>query len=129
MKQRRRFTKKSPSKVQATKTRFRRSAKWLKFRKQLKKQQRTDPITGSALSVTANCHHLCLAPEKYEDISDPSNFVMLNKTSHDTVHFLYNAHQGWRRALLALASILKRMDRLNSMSVSAVAGCAQEVPE
>lgn len=98
---------------QRMKTKFRRSARWTRFRKAIKKEQRIDPITGSPLTPKANLHHLDLDEQHYTDISDRSRFIMLNKTSHELVHFVYSSHDGWQHALAALADICSRMDDLN----------------
>lgn len=108
--------KRNHSKEQAAKTKFRRSSKWMKFRKLMKAEQGSDPITGSKLTPTCNVHHKDLNFEHYEDISDKTHFVCLNKTSHDVVHFLWQSHNGWRKAVLGLVSILKDMEKLNSAS-------------
>lgn len=104
---------KAQSKAQAAKTRFRRSAKWVKFRRRIKARQRVDPITGSPLANTCSIHHLDLRAENYENISDDTLFVALNPQSHETVHFLWQAHEGWRKAVLALIWILKKMETVN----------------
>lgn len=105
--------KRKQSKAQSMKTRFRRSARWTKFRRYIKKKQQIDPITGSPLTPSCSVHHLDMREENYEDLSDETHFVALNSTSHSTVHFLWQAHGGWRRAVLSLIRILKAMDRIN----------------
>ena len=105
--------KRTRSKAQAAKTRFRCTAKWKKFRQYLKKKQKTDPITGSPLSPTCSIHHLDMREENYEDLSDETHFAALNAQSHETIHFLWQAHGGWRRAVLSIIQILKSMERIN----------------
>lgn len=107
--------KRGQNKEQAAKTKFRRSSKWVKFRKHMKENQKTDPITGSRLTPTCSVHHKDLNFERYEDISDKTHFVCLNKTSHDVVHFLWNSHNGWKNALEGLRGILEDMERLNKI--------------
>jgi hypothetical protein len=51
--------------------------------------------------------------ENYEDLSDETHFVALNSQSHETIHFLWQSHGGWRRAVLSLIRILKAMERIN----------------
>lgn len=106
--------KRNHSKAQAEKTRFRRSARWTKFRRRMKAKQKIDPITGSPLAPTCSVHHLDLREANYEDISDETRFVALNAQSHETIHFLWQAHGGWRNAVLSLIRILKSMERINS---------------
>lgn len=105
--------KRTRSRAQAAKTKFRRSAKWIRFRKMMKKKQQTDPITGSPLSPTCQIHHMDLREENYEDLSDETHYVALNAQSHETIHFLWRAHRGWRHAVLSLIRILKSMERIN----------------
>lgn len=106
--------KRTRSKAQAAKTKFRRSARWVKFRRYMKAKQKVDPITGSTLSPTCSIHHLDLREANYEDLSDETHYVALNPQSHETVHFVWAAHGGWRRAVLSLIRILKAMERINA---------------
>lgn len=108
--------KRKQSKAQSAKTKFRRSAKWTKFRRHMKSSQKVDPITGSPLAPTCSVHHLDMREENYEDLSNESHFVALNAQSHETVHFLWQARGGWRRAVLSLITILKSMERINGTS-------------
>lgn len=101
------------SKAQAAKTKFRRSAKWVKFRRHIKARQKLDPVTGSPLASTCSIHHVDLRAENYEDLSDETHFVALNPQSHETVHFLWQANGGWRKAVLALIGVLKKMEKVN----------------
>lgn len=105
--------KRNHSKVQAEKTKFRRSAKWVKFRRQLKHERVYDAITESRLTPTFNVHHCDLCSEHYENL-EPENFECLNKTSHELVHFLWSAHCGWRKAVVNTIRILKKMEKLNA---------------
>lgn len=105
--------KRTHSNAQSAKTKFRRSAKWIKFRRHMKAKQKTDPITGSPLAPTCSVHHLDMREANYEELSDETRFVALNAQSHETVHFLWQAHGGWRRAVLSLITILKSMERIN----------------
>lgn len=98
------------------KSKFRRSNKWKNFRRELKRKQKTDPVTGSKLSTTAVCHHLSLKAEEYEMVSEDRQ-VMLNPQSHDVLHYLYgdgDRRYDWRKRLEALKELCERMDRLNS---------------
>jgi hypothetical protein len=95
--------------------RFRQTKRWLEFRKRLIEEQKTDPITGNRLSKTANCHHKLLDYDRYTDLTE-ENFVILNKNSHDCVHFLFlkSDPRAWRKRILALIRILKHMEILNT---------------
>ena len=98
------------------KSKFRRSNKWKNFRRELKRKQKTDPVTGSKLSTTAVCHHLSLKVEEYEMVSEDRQ-VMLNPQTHDMLHYLYgdgDRRYDWRKRLEALKELCVRMDRYNS---------------
>lgn len=107
------FKKRQQGKAQSMKTKFRKTARWIKFRRYLKAKQKTDPITGSQLAPTCSVHHLDMREANYEDLSDETRFVALNAQSHETVHFLWQARGGWRKAVLSLITILKSMERIN----------------
>lgn len=109
--------KRNHSKAQTAKTKFRRSAKWIKFRRHMKGKQKVCAVTGKPLSPTANLHHLDLREENYEHIEDESHFVFLSKTAHEMVHWLWGTgHNDWRGRLKALWRILYRMELINSLT-------------
>lgn len=112
-------SKKKLEKEQSTqqkKTKFRTTKKWKDFRDKIRKQQVNDPVTGSKLTRMANLHHKDLDENNYEDLSDESHFVFLNKMTHDTVHFLFSKKdpKRWRKRVLELIKILKSMEQINS---------------
>lgn len=97
------------------KNKFRRSNRWNNFRKELKREQKTDPVTGSRLTTTATCHHKSLKPEEYELLSRDRQ-VMLNSLTHKVLHFIYgdtDRRYDWRKRILALIRLCKEMDRFN----------------
>lgn len=97
------------------KAKFRASPKWKKFRKDLKKKQQTDPITGSKLTPRAVCHHKDLRPENYEMLSDERQ-VMVNPLSHDLIHYVYgdgNKYYDWKERINRLVEICEQMDKFN----------------
>lgn len=102
--------------TQKDKTKFRASKKWKEFRDRKRREQKVDPITGAKLTRLANLHHLDLNETHYEDLSDESHFVFLNRKTHETVHFLFSKSQPrqWRKRVLALIKILKKMENINS---------------
>ena len=109
--------KRNHSKGQALKTKFRRSAKWIKFRKNMKSKQKVCAVTGKPLAPTANLHHLDMREENYEHIEDESRFVFLSKTAHEMVHWLYGSgNNDWRGRLKSLWRILYRMERINAVT-------------
>ena len=98
------------------KAKFRRSNKWKNFRRELKRKQVFDPVTGSKLTPTAVAHHLDLDPNNYEMVSEDRQ-VMLNATTHKCLHYLYgdgDRRYDWRKRLEALKDLCERMDRYNS---------------
>lgn len=104
------------SEAEKKKTKFRKTARWKNFRKELKKKQKVDPITGSRLTTSAQCHHLCLKLEEYEVIGEDRQ-IMCNNLSHDIIHFFFgdeNKRHDWRKRVENLVSILERMEALNS---------------
>lgn len=108
--------KRNFSKAQSAKTKFRRTAKWTKFRRHVKAKQKVDPITGSPLAPTCSVHHLDMREANYENLEDETHFVAVNPQSHETVHFFWQARCGWRRAVLGLIRILKDMEKINGTS-------------
>lgn len=72
------------------KAKFRRSAKWLSFRRKLKYKRKYDELTQKPLLPGWNLHHKKLDESSYEDISDEQHFSCLNKMSHKMLHWFYN---------------------------------------
>lgn len=109
--------KRNHSKAQAAKTKFRSSSKWIKFRRHMKaKQNDICFVTGTRLTRTANLHHICTDPEKYEDLTDEENFVFLSLTSHRTIHWLWgNGNNDWRGRIKKIVEILERMEKANGI--------------
>lgn len=101
---------------QKTKQKFRTTKKWKYFRKKKIEEQKFDPITGAKLGKMANCHHCDLDESHYEDLSIEDNFVCLNKMSHDIIHFLFSRKdpKRWRKRILNVINILKKMENLNT---------------
>lgn len=106
--------KRNQNKSQVMKTKFRRSSKWIKFRKHIKQKQKVCAVTGKPLGNTANLHHMDLREENYENLEDESHFVFLSKTAHEVVHWLWGkSHNDWRGRLKALWKIMHKMERIN----------------
>ena len=87
---------------------FRKTLRWKLWRKFLITKQKVDPITGSKLTKGANCHHMDMREENYENL-DEKRFRMLNSKTHTMVHFFYSMRD-WRKALDELRKILEFMD-------------------
>lgn len=97
----------------AAKAEFRRSDKWRKFRESLMKRDKKDYITNSRLNPRANCHHLDMSSEHYEDLSNPDHFIMLNKRTHTMIHMLFSYYRKDPTILDRIKKILDEMVELN----------------
>lgn len=91
---------------------FRKTLRWKLWRKFLITKQKVDPITGSKLTKGANCHHMDMREENYENL-DEKRFRMLNSKTHTMVHFFYSMRD-WRKALDELRKILEFMEEYNN---------------
>lgn len=104
----------SLSESQKTKKKFRSCKAWKTLRHNKNVEQKgLDPITLGKLSKTCNLHHLDLNEEHYTDISDQSKFILLNKLTHDTVHFLYKYYVKDESVIDRLVAILEKMKEIN----------------
>ena len=75
---------------QKKKRNFRSSKKWKLFRhKKNVEQKGLDPITKKKLCKGCNLHHRNLSEDDYENLDNEDDFVMLNKQTHDSLHWLY----------------------------------------
>lgn len=99
--------------TQKEKSKFRQSAKWKKFRANLKKRRKVDAVTNFPLRSGWNLHHLNLDSSRYTDISDEKNFECLNKKTHDMIHFLFTYYRKDSEILSRLKKILDRMKKIN----------------
>lgn len=105
--------------TQKSKTKFRKSAKWLKFRAFKKKDQGgKDAITGGPLRAGFQVHHMNQDEENYEDLSNPENFLALNRYTHKLLHYFLTYYKKDKNILERLRSVLDRMIEL-----------AKEVPQ
>jgi hypothetical protein len=94
-------------------TKFRQTKDWKQLRQKLKEERRVDYLTQKKLLKGFNLHHLDLNPDHYTNISDPENFLCLNKKSHDCLHFLYNYYIKDPDILLRLKEALETMKKIN----------------
>lgn len=102
------------SKTQKEKRDFRASKVWKEFRhKKNVEQHGLDPITLRKLYKGANLHHLDLDEKHYKDLSNESHFVMLNKQTHDAVHWLYKYYIKDENVLFRLKMLLDEMKAIN----------------
>lgn len=97
---------------------FRRSKEWHTFREKKRKEQKTDPITGSPLTKQFNLHHLDLDPKHYTDIEKEENFIGLNSTSHEVIHYFFGdgkTRKDWQTRIKKVVEILELMEELNEV--------------
>lgn len=106
------------SKNSAIKDKVRKTKEWKEFRENLIEEQKTDPITGKKLQRGCNCHHLDLDINHYDQINNERQ-VMLNRQSHEVVHFFYGDERhkkDWRSMVKGLIEVLERMDSYNNIN-------------
>lgn len=104
------------SKNSQIKDKVRKSKEWKEFRENLIDEQKTDPITGKKLARGCNCHHLDLDINHYDQFNNERQ-VMLNRQSHEVVHFFYGDERhkkDWRAMVEGLIEVLERMDKYNN---------------
>ena len=101
--------------TQREKRRFRDSKRWKEFREHMKAMQENRcQITGAKLTKLWQLHHLDLDENNYQNLED-DNFVCLSWNMHKVVHALFvkSKPKEWRKRILKLIIILKRMEQLN----------------
>ena len=100
-------------KAKDIKAKFRQSKEWKEFRKKIfDKQDGKDIITGKKLYKGYNTHHLDMSAENYDKLTE-ENFIAVNKTTHDALHFLFRYYQKDPAILDRLKTVLDRMSELN----------------
>lgn len=81
-------SKKSLTKAAKDKRSFRQSSKWKNFRKKKYDDQGgRDFITMKPLTKCFHCHHGNLNADEYSNLEDDQNFIALNKSTHEMVHW------------------------------------------
>jgi hypothetical protein len=103
-------------KSQNSKSKFRATSKWKKFRKQLKDERKVDEVTLSKLYAGWNLHHCDMDEQHYTDVSNPSNFKCLNKKTHDFIHWGYNYYKKDPTFIDRIQSVWDLMKELNDKS-------------
>lgn len=99
--------------TQKEKTKFRATKEWKCFRKQLKEEQKVDPLSLRPLTKTCNCHHRDLDAAHYTDISNKEHFVMVNNYTHKCLHYLYNIYKNDKDVIKRLELELEKMYKIN----------------
>ena len=100
--------------TQKEKRKFRASKRWKEFRDRIKEERKVCEITGAKLTKMWQLHHCLLDETKYEDLSHEENFCALSWNMHKCVHFLFckSKPKEWRKRVLNLIKILKKMEKL-----------------
>ena len=103
----------SKSFSQKDKTKFRKSSIWYKFKAYLKKRSKgNDEITGQPLHKGCNVHHLDINEENYRDLSNENHFVVVNKNTHNFIHWLYPIYKKNPQVLENLKFVMFEMKSL-----------------
>ena len=92
------------------KGKFRQTTFWKEFRSRFKGA--LDPITLKKVPKGFQLHHMDLNPEHYT-ILKYDNFIPLNGTVHDIVHYLYGYYRKDKDILKRIKKVLDRMVELN----------------
>ena len=107
-------TKNKKTYNQKSKKKFRDSKCWKDFRRQMYEQSgRECAVTGNRLTKLWQLHHMCMDEEQYENLK-PENFVCLSWNMHKVVHALFvkSKPKEWRKRVLNIIKILKKMEKL-----------------
>lgn len=110
-----RAVRKIPS-TQQKKRGFRDTKRWKDFREHMKEiQGGICQVTGAKLTRLWQLHHMDLDEDNYQNLIE-DNFVCLSWNMHKVVHALFvkSKPKEWRKRILKLIIILKRMEKLNS---------------
>lgn len=95
--------------TQKKKRNFRQSKEWKDFRHQKNVEQKgIDPITKKKLYKGANLHHRNLSEDEYENLSNSSDFVMLNHQTHECLHWIYRYYEKDPEILIRIKEELDR---------------------
>ena len=104
----------SLNETQKAKKRLRQTKAWKQLRHYKNVEQKgTDPITLGKLSKTCNLHHLDLDEENYSKIDNKDNFILLNKVTHDMIHWIYKYQSKDKQFIERLMEVVNRMIELN----------------
>lgn len=96
------------------KQKFRKSAKWKKFRNYLKKRQDgLDLITMKKLYKGYTVHHLDLDAKNYENLDEDLHFLACNKKTHEAIHWLYDYYKNDPQIIKRLEKVLNMMIKIN----------------
>ena len=95
---------------QIEKSKFRETTVWKDFRKKF--AGKPDPITLKKLPKRFNLHHMNLCPSEYTSLKT-DEFLALNSTTHDIVHYLYGYYRKDKDIIKRLKKVLDTMVEIN----------------
>lgn len=100
---------------QKKKRNLRQTKKWKALRHKMNVNQKgIDVITRKKLIKGCNLHHLDLREANYEKMDDESRFVLLNKNTHQCIHFLYTYWIKDKDILNRIEDLLIMMEELSN---------------
>lgn len=103
------------SAAQKEKRDFRKSKAWEKFRHLVYvAQSGIDIITHKKLYSGCNCHHCDLREKNYKKIDDISRFCMLNKKTHEFIHWIFPYYDKDSAVIDRLITVLENMKRCSN---------------
>lgn len=96
------------------KAKFRATKRWKEFRKFADNFYRyQDPITLKKLYKGHNLHHMDLNAANYTNTDNVLNFLPLNKTTHEMLHWLYSYYKTDPAILDRIKYYLDMMVKIN----------------
>ena len=101
------------SKNQNSKSKFRATSTWKKFRKRLGDDRKLDEVTLSKLRSGWTLHHMDLNSSHYTNLTNENNFKCLNKKTHDFIHWGFEYYKRDPSFLDRLQSIWNEMTDIN----------------
>ena len=100
--------------TQKLKKKLRNSKKWKELRHQKNVEQKSvDVISGRKLLKGCCLHHIDLRIENYDKLDNHDNFILLNKKTHEMVHFIYNIYSKDKKVIDRLVELLDKMVEIN----------------
>ena len=100
-------------KAKDIKAKFRKTKEWREFRKRIfDKQNGKDIITGKKLYKCYNVHHLDMSADNYDKLIE-ENFIAVNKSTHEALHFLFRYYKNDKDILNRIKQVLEKMTELN----------------
>lgn len=95
---------------------FRKSAKWKKFRAKCRLHTSKDYITKKPLERDWNLHHLDLNTKRYDNL-DMNRFMPLNKKTHEVIHEIYKWYKKDHKVLSRIKETIEKMEEYTNEPV------------